>query len=210
IMAQGGKRVVLLDADLRRPRVHHFLNLPNRFGLSDVFREQLSLDAALQPWGEVSNLQVITSGSLPPNPAELLNSARMDQILADLQGLADVVIIDSPPVMVTDPSVLSARVDGVLVVIQPGRVNAASIKAMLEQFRRADARLLGIVLNRIPRQRSYYGGYRYYYAPYYYASHYYMDGEKRNGSRGSRPGGRGGLFGRLRPRPTPQPTPDEP
>lgn len=58
--------MVLLDADLRRPRVHHFLNLPNRFGLSDVFREQLSLDAALQPWGEVSNLQVITSGSLPP------------------------------------------------------------------------------------------------------------------------------------------------
>lgn len=208
IIAQGGKRVILLDADLRRPRVHRLTALTNRFGLSDVFRDQMSLDGVRQPISGIENLSVITSGSLPPNPAELLKSGRMDTILSDLQQLADMVIIDSPPFLVSDPSVLATKVDGVLLVTRPGQTNAETLKAVHQQFNRVGARILGVVLNRIPHRTGfYYGGYRYYYAPYYYSSHYGLD----DATSGPTPRKRGlfAFFSRWRaPRPTPE-TPAE-
>jgi capsular exopolysaccharide synthesis family protein len=166
-MAQGGKRVVLLDADLRRPRIHRFFNLSNRVGLSEVFRDHVKLEDALQQT-IVGGLSVITSGSIPPNPAELLGSEKMTNILDQLLAATDVVIIDSPPFLVADASVLAAKVDGVLLVIQPGKTNANAAMAMQEQLQRGSARIVGVTLNRIPRRRAYYyGGYRYYYSPYY-------------------------------------------
>ena len=181
IIAQGGKKVFLIDADLRRPKVHRFLRLPNQFGLSDLFRTTLPMSAVAQKSEEHENLFVITSGALPPNPAELLASARMDALLAEAERDADVIVLDSPPTLVADAQVLSSKVDGVILVIQPGHTHADAALATLEQLNRAGARVVGVVLNRIPRGRAdYYGGYRH-YSPYYSGYHYYSsdDGQKQ-------------------------------
>ena len=185
IMAQGGNRVVLLDADLRRPRTHRFLGVSNQHGLSDLFRTAAPPAQVAQRGADVDNLQIVTTGNLPPNPAELLGSERMDRILEQLKDMGDVVIIDSPPFIVSDPALLAARVDGVLLVLRPGETSVDAAQAVLEQLQRADARVVGAVLNQLPRRRgSYYGGFRYYYAPYYeYTGRYYMNGEGANGRR---------------------------
>jgi len=175
IIAQGDRNVVLLDADLRRPRVHRFLSLPNQVGLSDLFRGNLDILSVKRAVEENEKMQVITSGNLPPNPAELLGSERMSQILDDIASLEDMIIIDSPPALVSDAAILSAKVDGVILVLQPGKTNAASAVATLEQLKRADARVLGVVLNRIPRNRADYYGWYQHYSAYYKSYSYYAD-----------------------------------
>ena len=161
VMAQANKRVILLEGDLRRPRVHRALGMSNQIGLSDVFRGQMDIRDVAR-YSKVKDLAAITSGSLPPNPAELLGSARMVQILARLVESASVVIIDSPPFVVSDATVLSAKVDGVLLVIQPGKTHAEAARAMLAQLERAGAHVVGVVMNRVPRKNAnYYGYYRY-------------------------------------------------
>ena len=167
VMAQANKRVILLEGDLRRPRVHRALGMSNQIGLSDVFRGQMDIRDVAR-YSKVKDLAVITSGSLPPNPAELLGSARMAQILARLVESASVVIIDSPPFVVTDSTVLASKVDGVLLVIQPGKTHAEAAKTMLAQLNRAGAHVVGVVLNRVSRKTSsYYGYYRYDNDPIY-------------------------------------------
>jgi capsular exopolysaccharide synthesis family protein len=166
IISQTGKRVALLDADMRRPRVHSLLGLPNRDGLSNLFRGQTSGQMIARKIENMPNFMVITSGSLPPNPAELLGSEKMSQILNNLQTVNDMIVIDSPPSLVADAQVLAAKVDAVLFVVQPGVTHAETARSSLESFKRAGARVVGVVLNRIPRNRSYYyGGYKY-YSPY--------------------------------------------
>lgn len=175
IIGQGGRQVMLLDADLRRPRVHRFLDLPNRVGLSDLFRASIGLDGAIRKLDSLENVSVITSGSLPPNPAELLASARMEQILQEVGRQVDMVILDCPPAIVADVQVLSAKVDGVVIVIHPGHTQADAALAMLDQLKRANAPIVGVVLNRIPRDRAdYYGGYHH-YSPYYSGYHHYTE-----------------------------------
>jgi capsular exopolysaccharide synthesis family protein len=169
VMAQANKRVILLEGDLRRPRVHRALGMSNQIGLSDVFRGQMDIRDVAR-YSKVKDLAVITSGSLPPNPAELLGSARMGQILARLVESASVVIIDSPPFVVTDSTVLAAKVDGVLLVMQPGKTHAEAAKTMIAQLNRAGAHVVGVVLNRVSRKTSsYYGYYRYESDPIYTA-----------------------------------------
>ena len=169
VMAQANKRVILLEGDLRRPRVHRALGMSNQIGLSDVFRGQMDIRDVAR-YSKVKDLAVITSGSLPPNPAELLGSARMAQILARLVDSASVVIIDSPPFVVADSTVLAAKVDGVLLVLQPGKTHAEAAKTMLAQLNRAGAHVVGVVLNRVSRKTSsYYGYYRYESDPIYTA-----------------------------------------
>jgi non-specific protein-tyrosine kinase len=173
IIAQGGKRVTIVDADLRRPKVHRFLGLSNKVGLSDLFRGVNSNRLVSQMVDDLGTISVLTSGSLPPNPAELLGSVRMEQILEEAEQEADVVIIDCPPSLVADVQVLAGRVDGVLMVIQPARTQSDAALATLEMLNRAGARTIGVVLNRIPRDRAdYYGGYRH-YSPYYAGYSYY-------------------------------------
>lgn len=176
IMAQGGKRVILLDADMRKPQVHRFLGVSNRVGLSDIFRGSIPISMTLQTSDRAKDVTVVTSGSLPPNPTELLASDRMDQILHELGERGDMVVIDGPPSLVADVQVLASKVDGVVMVIQPGHTHADEARATLEQLARTGVRVLGVIFNRIPRDRFYYyGGYRY-YSPYhnngynYYAS----------------------------------------
>jgi capsular exopolysaccharide synthesis family protein len=186
IIAQGGKKVILIDADLRRPKVHRFLSLPNQFGLSDLFRTNMPVSAVMQKSKEHENLFVITSGSLPPNPAELLASSRMDQILREIDQDADIIVLDSPPTLVADAQVLASKVDGVVLVIHPAHTHADAVLATREQLNRAGAHVVGVVLNRIPRDRAdYYGGYRH-YSPYYSGYHYYSVDEASNKKASSR------------------------
>ncbi len=176
IIAQSGKKVVLLDADLRRPRIHRLTGIPNRLGLSDLFRGNTNLSAAGRVVASLPNLAIIPSGSLPPNPVELLGSEKMSRILNSILETADVVVIDTPPSMVTDAQVLARKADAVLLVVRPGHTHADTAAATLEMFNRANSRIVGVVLNRIPRNRSYYyGGYRY-YSPYNYYNPYSGNG----------------------------------
>lgn len=176
IFAQGGKRVTLIDADLRRPSVHRFFNLDNHVGLTDVFRGRLTLEAAGHSWNGTGEITVITSGSLPPNPMEILSSDKMSNLLTLLREQRDIVIVDSPPLIVADAQVLAAKADGVVIVLWPGHSRWDDVRAMLEQLKRADARVVGFVFNRIPRNRStYYGGYKHYAPANKSKYHYYRD-----------------------------------
>ena len=167
VIAQGGKEVVLVDADLRKPRVHEVFNISNDFGLSNIFLNGLDVNKAIKSI-KTEKIKLISSGNLPPNPAEILASEQMDKILADLENMADFVLIDSPPLIVSDALFLAAKVDGVLIVIQPGQSRKKAVHSMLEQFDRAGARVLGVVLNKIPRSSIVeYGGY---YSSYYSAN----------------------------------------
>jgi len=123
---------------------------------------------------------VISSGALPPNPAELLGSETMQSILEDLKNSSDIVIIDGPPFIVADPAVLSAMVDGVVLIIEPGKSKIDSARAVSEQLQRSGARVVGVILNPISRKRAgYYSGKYRYYSEYYYSRGYgyYSSGE---------------------------------
>lgn len=186
VLAQGEKKTVLLDADLRRPRVHKMFGVLNRLGLMNLFIR--SSDAVLEvihPMN-VPGLSVITSGSLPPNPAELIASHKMTQILDWLTDTFDVVVIDTPPVLaVTDAVALSHSVDGVILVAKPGVTKLSAFRQTVERLQAVGAFLLGVVLNEVePRSRKY----GYYYDRYYskYSHYYDQDGNKKNGSKSKR------------------------
>jgi capsular exopolysaccharide synthesis family protein len=175
VIAQGGKQVVLLDADLRKPRVHHIMHITNRIGLSDLFvRAPLTFDGTVRMW-RTEKLALITSGGLPPNPAELLGSERMAEILEKLSERADLVVIDTPPMSaVTDAVLLAARVDAVLLVLEPGTTPMGAAEHALEQLKLAGANVIGFVMNNVDLQHGgYYSGY---YSGYY---EYYEDGRGR-------------------------------
>ena len=184
VLAQSGKRVTLLDADMRRPRVHKLYGLPNRNGLSGLFVDTRSiLDGVLQRT-PAENLSVVTTGDLPPNPSELLGSEKMNEIINQVMDVSDVLVIDSPPVMlVTDSAVLSQRVDGVLLVLRQGETNLDFARHSVEALRRVGANLLGVVLNGVPARSSRYGYYRYQGYDASYADYYGEDGHKPHKSR---------------------------
>jgi capsular exopolysaccharide synthesis family protein len=173
IIAQGGKRVLLIDADLRRPRIHTIFGMSNRVGLTTLFRGQTPLRSVMRQLVGMDGLYVITSGKLPPNPTELLASARMDQILEEAGREVDVIVIDSPPSIVADFQVLATKVDGTFLVIQPGYTHADIALGTLERLTRVNAKPLGVVLNKIPKESSHYGGY-YRYQPYKAGGEYYI------------------------------------
>jgi capsular exopolysaccharide synthesis family protein len=161
VIAQAGKRVILVDGDLRRPRQHELFGLSNAVGLSTVLRGEASVALPLADGG-VAGLSVLPSGPLPLNPAELLASRRMSELIATLSDQADMVLFDAPPVVaVTDAAILAGQVDGVLLVIharQTRREHAQRAKDLLEKVH---ARLLGAVLNNVEFDASlqpYYSG----------------------------------------------------
>lgn len=172
VMAQSGLRVILVDTDLRRPVQHKIFGLPNRHGLSDAVLDPAGgLRQHLQPTG-VENLRLLASGSLPPNPAELLASEKMKDLIEELKRDADVVLFDSPPALVVaDAAILGTRVDGVILVNDAGRTRSNEARRAADELRRVRATLLGVVLNRLTIGSS---GY-YYYSYYYY---YSAEGEK--------------------------------
>jgi protein-tyrosine kinase len=147
-MAQGDRTTILVDADLRRPTVHEIFGLKNDAGLTSLFIDKKSvIDPTLQDVS-VPNLQVLTSGPLPPNPAEVLGSKRMLEVIADLKTRADMILFDAPPVIaVTDASVLGTRVDGVLLVINSGHTRREHAKRAKAQLEKLNIRVVGAVLN---------------------------------------------------------------
>ena len=169
-MAQREKDVVLLDVDLRRPKIHEFFGLDNTRGLVDVISGRAAISDVLRLQKD-RNVATLTSGGTPPNPTELLSSKKMDEMLSQLQETADVVILDGPPFIVADAMVMVSKVDGVLLVVRPGHTRRSLAVGALEQIKLAGARVVGIVLNRIPlRGADYYAGKSYAYT--YYHSNY--------------------------------------
>jgi capsular exopolysaccharide synthesis family protein len=178
VLAQSGKRVVLVDTDLRRPVQHKAFGLPNKQGLTDVLLlDELALDGHLQPTA-VPGLRVLTTGPLPPNPSELLGSARMGQLIKALEQEADVVLFDTPPALpVTDAAVLATQTDAVLMVMDAGQTRRGLAGVAVENLKQVGANLVGVALNRLMPGR---GGYYYYYYYYYYLT----DGSGRRRRRG--------------------------
>ena len=181
VLAQGEKKVILVDADLRRPQIHHKFGLTNVVGLSELFlmmRPLVSLPrGAIQP-SDVPGLEVITSGKLPPNPAELLTSHKMTQFLDLLNQEYDLIVVDTPPVLtVTDAAALASRMDGVILVAKPGVTKLSAFKQAVEQLRAVGARILGVVVNEVnPTSRKYGYYYNRYDSNY---SHYYEPSTRR-------------------------------
>jgi capsular exopolysaccharide synthesis family protein len=159
VFAQQGKRVLLVDADLRKPTAQYSFRLENHTGLSNVLTRQTTIDQAVRET-EQENLFVLTSGPIPPNPAELLGSKKMDELLKELEEVFDLVIFDTPPVLaVTDAQILANKCDGVVLVTSSGKTeNEAALKAK-ELLESAQGKLLGVVLNNKKAKDSQY----YYY-----------------------------------------------
>ncbi len=154
-MAQAEQRVLLVDCDLRRPSLHTLFGLSNEHGLTSTMLEQGEGPLPLQASG-VPGLSLLTSGPLPPRPADLLGSRRMAALIERMRAEADIVLFDTPPVVaVSDAAVLAPRVDGVLLVLQAGRTRRDRAREARQQLEQVKAHLVGVVLNGARLERSY-------------------------------------------------------
>jgi capsular exopolysaccharide synthesis family protein len=172
-LAQLGARVLLIDCDLRRPSVHKRLNISSADGLTNYLASKREIWSVIQKLN-IPNLWVIPSGSIPPNPAELLSSAKMRDMLVLLSSHYDHIILDSPPVMnVTDPIILSTVVDGVVFVIKSGSTSREVIKRTRQELRSVKTKIFGVVLNNVDIRRDGYD----YYSYYRYSTHYTPDAD---------------------------------
>lgn len=165
--AQDGKKVLLIDADLRRSTLHGTFELPNNRGLTTILTSGLSkidLNEVI-PNSGIKNLDVLTAGPIPPNPSELLNSKRMLNFLKAVEPMYDLVVIDVPPLLeVTDTQVLSDKLDGIVLVVRAGVTQKAGVARAVEMLKISKARLLGYVLNDADSEDAAYGyGYGYGY-----------------------------------------------
>ena len=146
VMAQVGRRVLLVDADMRKPRQHHLWGLINSVGLSNVMVGDNDFENVVQK--VIDNLSVLTAGVMPPNPLALIDSEKMTAFIDMLSGKYDCIIFDTPPLMGTaDSAVLSQMADGALVVVRPGLVNSNSATAAKSLLARSEANVLGIIAN---------------------------------------------------------------
>ncbi|MEW9699938.1 CpsD/CapB family tyrosine-protein kinase [Paenibacillus sp. SI8] len=154
VYAQENKRVLIIDADLRKPSLHQYFVRSNRHGLTNILAQQLKpADAILET--DIPNVSLLTAGPNPPNPAELLSSSKMQQLLEQLSDEFDLILIDSPPTLAfTDAQILSAISDGVLFVIQHGKVKRQIAKKALLNLEHVKAKVLGIVLNDKPTSKK--------------------------------------------------------
>jgi non-specific protein-tyrosine kinase len=154
-LAQSGHNTILVDADLRRPSQHTLWGVPNERGLTSVMLNNTLLNnLPLQDSG-VEYLKLLTSGPLPPNPADLLLSKAMDSLIEALRGQADYVLFDAPPVLaVTDAVVLVSKVDGVLLVIKAGATRRDQAEKARDALNRVNARIIGVALTNAPRDNN--------------------------------------------------------
>jgi polysaccharide biosynthesis transport protein len=178
-MATSGNRTLLVDADMRRPRVHRIFGASNARGLSSLIVGEGTLDEVVQST-EVSNLYVLPCGPVPPNPAELLHTSVFKALLSEMERKFDRVIIDSPPVgVVADAVVMATSVDGTLVVLKAGQTSRDLAKRAARQLADVNARVFGAVLNDLDLENQKYGQYYYYYRYGYY----YGDGKSQSAKR---------------------------
>ncbi len=159
--AQNDKKVLLIDADLRKPVQHENFGA-RKFGLTNILIKETSIDEVIQQT-QIANLSLLTSGLIPPNPAELLDSKRMSDLLEYLQKSFDYIILDVPPVIpVTDAVILAAKVDGVVLVINAKTTRPESAQQAKYQLEKAKGEILGVVLNQVEMDRRH-ADYYYYY-----------------------------------------------
>jgi protein-tyrosine kinase len=173
ILAQGGSRTLIIDADLRKPMMHKLFNLDNRKGLTNI----LALHEDYQEYinrGPHNNLDILTCGAIPPNPSELLASSKMKEFLGEIRNQYDYILIDAPPIgAVADAAVLSTAADGVILVAASGQVKSDFLRRAKEQLEQVNANILGVVLNKVSGRTG--NGYSYYY--------YYRYGQRKKGGR---------------------------
>lgn len=160
VFAQQGKKVLLVDADLRKPTAHYTFKVDNLSGLTNVLTKQTSVTQAAK-YTDQENLYLLTSGPIPPNPSELLASKGMKQLIEDAKRDFDMIIFDTPPVLVvTDAQILSNIVDGALLVVSSGKTDLEGAKKAKDALVQSQAKILGTVLNNKKQQDNQY----YYYA----------------------------------------------
>jgi len=164
--AQAGSRVLLVDTDLRKPGLHNLFKLSNEYGVTTLFRDEAATVRSVTQDTELNGLNIITSGALPPNPAELLGSQRWRAILERLKAEADLVILDSPPLQaVTDAALLAATVDGTVFVVHARHTRRGAVRQGREALARGGGKILGVVMNRLKKRE--YDEYYYSYGSYY-------------------------------------------
>jgi capsular exopolysaccharide synthesis family protein len=147
-LAQSGKQVIIVDCDFRKPVQHSIFGKKNK-GLTNILVEDFSINSMIQETG-IDNVNLLTSGPIPPNPSELLSSKKMQDILDTLRSQADYVIIDAPPVIaVTDACVLASKVDGIALVIGAGMVRPEMAQKAKDLLQKAKGHILGVILNRV-------------------------------------------------------------
>ncbi|HEV2802853.1 MAG TPA: polysaccharide biosynthesis tyrosine autokinase [Pyrinomonadaceae bacterium] len=168
MLAQTGAEVLILDCDLRRPRIHAHFGLPNTRGVTNYLSGDTNIGGIVQEYDKLPNLKIITSGPVPPNSAELLGSEEMRRLITLLSDNFTHIIIDSPPaISFTDASILSTMVDGVMLVVHGGRSSRAVVRRAKQQLLDVGAHIYGIVLNNVKLESSDYYYYSGYYSSYY-------------------------------------------
>ena len=167
MLAQQGERVLLVDADIRRPALHRAMDVLREPGLTDLLIGDAAIREAVRP-NVLPNLDVLPSGPFPPNPSELLNSKKMQQLLRDFEGTYNHIILDSPPILaVTDSAILGTHTDGLVLVLRSGETEQRAAERAVDQVRRVGVRVFGAVLNEVASstvEESY-------YMQYYYSHH---------------------------------------
>jgi capsular exopolysaccharide synthesis family protein len=176
MLAQTGADVLIIDCDLRRPRLHSNFNVSNARGLTNYLAGEMELDELLQPYEKQPNLKLLPSGPIPPNPAELLGSDEMRRLLVTLSERFTHIVVDSPPaISFTDASILSTIVDGVILVVHSGRSSRAVVRRAKQQLLDVGAHIFGVVLNNVKIEAH---DYRYTGYSAYYKSDYYGEDEE--------------------------------
>lgn len=161
VLAQTGKKVILVDTDLRRPTLHRLFEVPNSFGLTGLLLSEMVDGSQAMLATRVKNLSIVPAGPLPPNPSELLTSQLMGDVMKSMAKLADFVIFDSPPILaVTDASIIAGRTDGSILVVEAGKTRTDQMRRAHRALTQTGTRSLGVVLNKMRRGRQ---GHYYYY-----------------------------------------------
>lgn len=170
--AQMGKRTLLIDSDMRNPTIHRMFSIPVKNGLSEILAgltDNISVSKT-----DIENLSVLTAGKIPPNPAELLSSARMDKLLDFVKDHYDCVFVDTPPInLVTDSTVFAQKVTGYILVVKTDTTNTHDVKTTVNNLQQIDANILGFILNDVnSEKKKYYSYYRRYNYNYNYHYNY--------------------------------------
>lgn len=160
VLAQQGKKVLLVDTDLRKSTVHYAFNISNIDGLTTVLTRKIDLDDAISKT-HIPNLEILSSGPMPPNPSELLNSDAMSKIINELKNRYDYIVFDTPPVLVvTDSQILANKCDGIVLVVASGKTRKDRALKTKEILEKANTQILGVVVNGVePRKKETYNQY---------------------------------------------------
>lgn len=160
-MAESGKKVLLIDCDLRKPTIHKRFSITNNGGLTDLIVENQKIEDVIKTTS-VSNLYVLSCGTIPPNPSELLSSQKMKNYINDLKEIFDIILMDAPPVLaVTDAQILSTIADGTILIAAYGKTEKKALAKSKEMVTKVGGKIVGVVINMVPTKANeyYYNGY---------------------------------------------------